>query len=129
MFESEVFDWADKTILIVEDNKNNYDLLATFLKKTHANILWVTDGVEAVSTCKQNTNIDLILMDIQLTTMSGFEATRLIREFNNEVPIVAQTAYAMVGDRKKSIDAGCDDYISKPIRRKVFLSVISKFLN
>lgn len=129
MLENEVFDWGNKTILIVEDNKNNYDLLATFLKKTHAKILWVTDGVDAVSACKENKDLDLILMDIQLTSMSGLEAIRKIREFNTEIPIIAQTAYAMVGDRQKSMDAGSNDYISKPIRRKVFLSVISKYLN
>lgn len=122
------YDWSDKTILIVEDNDNNFDLLKTYLKNTHSKILWVKDGDEAVAACHEHPDIDLILMDIQLPTVSGFDATQQIRKFKPELPIVAQTAFAMIGDREKSLDAGCDDYISKPIRRRVFLSKLAKYL-
>lgn len=122
------YDWSGKTILIVEDNDNNFDLLKTYLKHTHSKILWVKDGDEAVDACHDNPEIDLVLMDIQLPTVSGFDATQQIRKFKPDLPIVAQTAFAMIGDREKSLDAGCDDYISKPIRRKVFLSKLAKYL-
>lgn len=122
------YNWSEITFLIVEDNKNNFELLETFLKKTQAKIIWVTDGGEAVKACKENKAIDIVLMDIQLKTMNGFDATRLIREFSPEIPIIAQTAYAMVGDREKSLEAGCNDYISKPIRKQIFLSTIEKYI-
>lgn len=129
MAELETYDWSKKTVLIVEDNVNNYDLLVTFLKYTKAKILWEKDGGEAVDVCKSRDDIDLILMDIQLTTVSGFEATQMIREFNKEIIIVAQTAYAMVGDREKSLQAGCNDYLSKPIRKKLFLATLANYLS
>ena len=122
------YDWNGKTILIVEDNDNNFDLLKTYLKSTGANVLWAHDGDESVDLVRENGHIDLVLMDIQLPTVSGFDATRKIRETKNELPIIAQTAFAMVGDREKSLAAGCDDYISKPIRRKAFLDKIAKYL-
>ncbi|MCF8364353.1 MAG: response regulator [Bacteroidales bacterium] len=128
MMASNEYNWSEKTFLIVEDNKNNYELLETFLKRTKAKIIWVLDGVEAVETCRNNTEIDMVLMDIQLKTMNGFDATRKIREFNQDIPVIAQTAYAMVGDREKSIQAGCNDYISKPIRKQIFLSTIEKYI-
>ncbi|MFP4471400.1 MAG: response regulator [Bacteroidales bacterium] len=122
------YDWNGKTILIVEDNDNNFDLLKTFLKSTGAEVLWAQDGDESVELCRQNESINLVLMDIQLPTVSGFDATQKIREIRGNLPIVAQTAFAMVGDREKSLAAGCDDYISKPIRRKAFLDKLAKYL-
>jgi len=123
------YDWSDKLILIVEDNNNNYDLLATFLKKSQAKLLWAKDGDEAVDTYSNNPEIDLILMDIQLPTVNGFEATRQIRKINGEVPVIAQTAFALIGDREKSLESGCNDYIAKPIRKKIFLSILAKYIS
>lgn len=128
MAEELKYDWNGKTILIVEDNDNNFDLLKTFLKNTGATVLWARDGDESVDMVSENGHIDLVLMDIQLPTVSGFDATRKIRETKNELPIIAQTAFAMLGDREKSLAAGCDDYISKPIRRKAFLDKLAKYL-
>jgi len=129
MLETDNFDWSEKTFLIVEDNKNNYELLETFLKRTRAKIVWVVDGADAINICRNRTDIDIVLMDIQLKTLNGFEATKKIREFAPDLPIIAQTAYAMVGDREKSLQAGCNNYISKPIRKKIFLATISKYLS
>lgn len=126
MYNDEI-NWQGKTILIVEDNVSNYELLATFLKKTGAEIMWVKDGGDAVEACKNN-SIDLVLMDIQLKKMNGFEATKQIKAINSNIPVVAQTAFAMVGDREKCLAAGCDDYLSKPIRKSVFFHTISKFI-
>ena len=129
MTETQEYNWSNKIFLIVEDNKNNFELLETFLKKTKANIVWVTDGGEAVDTCRERKDIDIVLMDIQLKTVNGFDATRQIREFDKDIPIIAQTAYAMVGDREKSLQAGCNDYISKPIRKKTFLATVEKYVS
>nr|NQU93053.1 response regulator [Bacteroidota bacterium] len=122
------YDWANKLFMIVEDNDNNFDLLETFLKKTHAKIIWVKDGDEAVEAYRKNPEIDVILMDIQLPTVNGFEATKQIREISSTVPVIAQTAFALIGDREKSLEAGCNDYIAKPIRKRLFLSVIARNL-
>jgi CheY-like chemotaxis protein len=89
-------------------------------------ILKATTGIEAIEACRDNPDIDLILMDIRMPVMGGYEATRQIREFNNSVIIIAQTAYGLADDRKKAISAGCNDYVSKPIFREKLLSIIKK---
>lgn len=86
-------------------------------------------GTEAVKACRNNPDIDLILMDIQIPEIDGYQATQQIRQFNNKVVIIAQTAYALSGDRKKSVDVGCNDYITKPIKKEELLSLIQKSFN
>ncbi len=78
-------------------------------------ILNVRTGIEAIETCQNNPDIDLVLMDILMPEMGGYEATRKIREFHKEVVIIAQTAFALSGDSEKAIASGCNDYVSKPI--------------
>ena len=124
----ETYNWEDKTFLIVEDNASNYDLLATFLRRTGAALIWVKDGHEAIEMCKKREGIDIVLMDIQLLALNGYEATRIIKETRPNLPIIAQTAYAMAGDREKSLDAGCDDYLAKPIRKNTFFETVSKYI-
>lgn len=102
-------------ILIVEDEETAELYLSIVLKNIGKEILHATTGIEAIDICRKNPDIDLIMMDIKMPEMDGYEATRKIREFNKDVIIIAQTAYALMGDRKKSLEAGCDDYISKPI--------------
>ncbi len=120
-------DWHDKTILIVEDEHINYRYLQEILKKTNASILRAENGFEAIQTARDN-DIDLILMDIKLPVMDGYEATRQIREFNKDVPIIAQTAYVMSGEEEKTKEAGCNDYLTKPLRIKTVLETIAQFL-
>lgn len=91
-------------------------------------ILKVSTGSEAVAICHDNPDIDLILMDIQMPNLNGYEATRQIRQFNKKVIIIAQTAYGLSGDREKAIEAGCNDYISKPINKNELKSLIYKNL-
>lgn len=121
--------WEDKVILIVEDDITNYKYLEKALRKTKAKIIWVEDGQPAVDLCKSNEKIDLVLMDIQMPLMDGYEATRLIKQIGKNIPIIAQTAYAMSGERDKSISAGCDDYIPKPIKLSTLLTTIRKYFN
>ena len=92
-------------------------------------ITLVKNGIDAVKTCRDNSDIDLILMDIKMPLMDGYEATRQIRQFNSNVIIIAQTAYALTGDDKKAIDSGCNDYISKPIKKDQLLALVKKYFN
>jgi CheY-like chemotaxis protein len=114
-------------ILIAEDDKTSEMLLDLEVKTFAKEIFKVRTGVEAVEACRNNPDIDLILMDIQMPEMSGYEAARQIRQFNKEVFIIAQTAYGLSGDREKAIEAGCNDYIVKPIKKNELLSLIRKY--
>ena len=84
-------------------------------------------GLEAVKIVSDHPGIDLVLMDIRMPELNGYEATRRIREFNSKVVIIAQTAYGLAGDREKAIEAGCNDYISKPINRIELREMIDKY--
>jgi len=114
-------------ILIAEDDEISELLLDKTVKMVGKEILKARTGTEAIQSCRQNPDIDLVLMDIRMPEMDGYEATRLIREFNKDVVIVAQTAYGLSGDREKAIEAGCNDYISKPISKEVLVALIHKY--
>ncbi|MBE9468480.1 MAG: response regulator [Bacteroidetes bacterium] len=124
----ENYNWENKLFLVVEDEVSNYKLIQAMLRKTKVEIIWVTDGKRAVEECRNNDKIDLVIMDIKMPIMDGHEATRQIRSFNNDLPIIAQTAYAMAEDKEKSLVAGCSDYVSKPINFKEFLDKINNFV-
>lgn len=121
------FFWPDKRILIAEDTDINYFLLVEALKPTKAQVFRVKNGFEAVEFCKAH-EIDLLLMDIRMPVMDGTEATQNIRQFNKELPIIAQTAQAEEGDRERLLSIGCNDYISKPIDLRIFLTTINKYI-
>jgi CheY-like chemotaxis protein len=121
------FLWQDKKILIAEDVDFNYILLVEALKPTKAIVSRAVNGLDAIDYCKNN-HTDLILMDIRMPVLDGIEATRQIRTFNQQIPIIAQTAHGEDGDMDMIKEAGCNDYITKPINLKTFLSVIRKHL-
>jgi len=114
-------------ILIAEDDAPSLYHLSIILKNIAGEILSVNNGQEAVALCRDNPDIDLILMDIKMPVMDGLKATALIREFNQELVIIAQTAYALPGDSEKALEAGCNDYIAKPIDREILLNMIHRF--
>jgi CheY-like chemotaxis protein len=116
-------------ILIVEDVESNFLYLNAVLSKIKAHIFWAKNGREAVDIFRNEKYIDLILMDLQMPEMNGYEATRIIKLENPNVPIIAQTAFAMSDDREKALDAGCDDYLAKPIKSKDLLNTVEKYLN
>lgn len=118
------------TILIVEDGEVNYLYVEILLKnlKLNLEILHAKNGKEAVEICKKNDTIDLILMDIKMPIMNGFEATKLIKEFRPNLPVIAQTAYSTNEDKKQAFLAGCDDFISKPITKETLNKTIHKYL-
>lgn len=126
--QKETYDWSDKTVLIAEDVDDNYLFLKTFLRKTKINVLWAKDGKETIDICRENKNIDIVLMDIRMPFVDGYEATRKIKEFSPHLPIIAQTAYALNSDYQKVFDAGCDEYITKPILGKILFQKMKKFL-
>jgi CheY-like chemotaxis protein len=116
-------------ILIAEDVESNFLYLKAVLSKLNATIFWARNGIEAVDICDEKKNIDLVLMDLQMPEMNGYEATQILKKKYPQLPIVAQTAFAMSDDREKALDAGCDDYLAKPIKSKDLLSVVQKFVS
>ena len=114
-------------ILIAEDDEGSAVFLSILVKPFGKEILKARSGVEAVEICRNNPDLDLILMDIRMPVMDGYEATRQIRMFNPGVVIIAQTAFALTGDNEKSLEAGCNDYISKPIQKEKLQKVIHNF--
>jgi len=114
-------------ILIAEDDEISALLLSKEVKSYAKQFLYARNGVEAVRLCRDNPDIDLVLMDIKMPVMDGYEATRQIREFNNNMIIFAQTAFALVGDREKSTAAGCNEYVTKPIKRALLTSLLKKY--
>lgn len=114
-------------ILIAEDDKISRMLISKVLYSFSKEILIAKTGVEAVQICRNNPDIDLILMDIQMPEMNGYEATEKIRQFNNNVIILAQTAFALEGDKEKTIKAGCNGYVSKPIKKEELATLIQYY--
>ncbi len=127
LVKEQKYNWGNKNILIAEDTDINYFFLAEVLKSTNAQLIRVNNGKEAVEYCKSN-NVDLILMDINMPKMNGFEATRNIKKYNNNIPIIVQTAVGFENEEELSIASGADDYISKPIDLKSFMNKLEKFL-
>jgi signal transduction histidine kinase len=118
--------WPGKTILIVEDEISNYKYIEALLNN-RANLLWVKNGVDAVNTSLEK-NIDLVLMDVKLPKMDGFEATRKIKQQKPALPVIAVTAYAMEADKNESIQAGCNNFISKPFKMEELFSIINSYI-
>jgi PAS domain S-box-containing protein len=121
-------DYAEKTILIVEDEVNNYKYLEEILISTGAKIIWAKNGLVAVQEVIEKKNIDIVLMDVKLPIMDGYTATTKIKALREELPVVIQTAFGLKGDKKKSLELGCDDYIAKPIVKNELLSILDRFL-
>jgi PAS domain S-box-containing protein len=117
---------SKRVILVAEDIESNFKLIKYFLSGANTEILHANNGKEAVEKCLSGERIDLILMDIKMPVMDGYTAVRLIREKNNQIPIIAQTAYA--DDRDKAIECGCSGFISKPFDKKSLFKVLSEFI-
>lgn len=120
--------WSNYSILVAEDEIDNYSLLFEILEPTGITIYYAANGFEAVNMFKQHNNISIILMDIKMPEMNGYDATRLIKSINTQVPIIALTAYALSEDHNLAIEAGCNEFLTKPFNRKVLLDTIYKYL-
>jgi CheY-like chemotaxis protein len=119
--------WKGKTILIAEDEDSNFRFLEIILKETEAKLVRAANGIEVIEKF-DDLKINLILMDIKMPLMNGFDATRKIRSINKEIPIIALTAFAMQNDENLCLEVGCNSYVSKPIHQELLLSIINKYL-
>ncbi len=119
--------WENKVVVIAEDEQINYLFLKAVLKPTKAQVIWTKTGRETIDICNTE-KVDIVLMDIKMPDLNGLEATIEIKKDFPNLPIIAQTAYAMEEDEDASIEAGCDDYISKPIRPENLLVIMSKYI-
>ena len=117
-----------KKIMVAEDEEMNRMLMNEILAETGAEIIWAEDGGKAVEIARNRKDIDLILMDIKMPVMDGYEATRAIREFDKDIIIIAQTAYALSDEKEKTIKAGCNYYLTKPLNISLLMKVLSGFL-
>lgn len=120
--------WGHHTILVAEDDDMNFMFLEEMFSETEINLLRAKTGEEALTSIRKNPKIELILMDIQMPEMNGLEATEKIRLINQDIPIIAQTAYAMPSEKEKSIKSGCTDYITKPIMPDMLIGTLKKYL-
>lgn len=123
------YDWSDKTILIAEDDRQGYKLLEEGLKSSGARLIHAVNGKEAIEAVHFHNSIDIILMDMQMPVLTGLEAVVRIKEERSNLPVIAQTAFAMEGDREICLAGGCDDYITKPINMPGLLAKISQFID
>lgn len=121
-------DWSSKNILIVEDEYPTYVLLETFLKPTKAKIKWAKNGQEAMDAYLHDNNLDVVLMDIKMPVLNGIETYKKLRELNSELPIIAQTAYAMSDEKKRLEEMGFNGYITKPIDKKELMRTLNSVL-
>ncbi len=114
---------------LAEDDKVSIIYLKAILENIDCEIIEAENGEQVLDLCKKYPDIELILMDIQMPLMDGYEATRKIREFNKDVHIIAQTAFALGGDREKALQAGCNEYIPKPIDREQLLHLLEQYIS
>lgn len=122
------YDWKNNTILVVEDDDCSTALLTEMLMNCKANIIVAQTGYQAYEIVLRHSDIDLILMDIRLPDGDGKVVTKMIKRYKKGIPIIAQTAHAMDSDRSSCLDAGCDEYIAKPIQQEELLALIHKYL-
>lgn len=102
-------------LMIVDDEENNWLFMLDVLRPSKAKLIWARVGQEAIDMVKSGKKIDVILMDMKMPFMDGYETTRAIKKINNTIPVIAQTAYALPKEKAKCLEAGCDAYIAKPI--------------
>jgi two-component system sensor histidine kinase EvgS len=114
----------------VEDEELNYLFMEILLKRMRSdfNVIHAKHGKEAVDICRINPNIDLILMDLKMPIMDGYEATKKIKKLYPKLPIIAQTAYTTDNKREMAFDSGCVDYITKPVEESVLRDIIDKYV-
>ena len=122
------YDWAERKILVAEDIEANYLYIEATLMQTNANLVWAPDGDQTAKKCIEDHDIDLVLMDIQLPGLNGYEATQVIKKHRPGLPVIALTAFAADNEKEKSLKAGCNDYLTKPVKPQVLLETINRFL-
>jgi len=123
------YNWSDKIILIAEDEIMNYLYLEEALRETKAEVVWCQNGKDAVDkVVKEKIRFNVVLMDVKMPLMNGYDATKLIKKFAPKIPVIIQTAYAMQKEKAKGYEAGCNEYLEKPVKQDRLLSTISKYI-
>lgn len=122
------YNWEGKVLLVAEDEDFNFIFLEEILLDTHAQIIRAKDGQEAIDLFQLATQIDLVLMDMQMPVVNGYDATREIKKIRKDIPIIAQTAYHYGEAYEEIIAAGCDDFVSKPIDIASLKDMINRYL-
>jgi len=115
------------TIMIAEDDESSFLYLESVFKKKDIQLLRAKNGISAVELCREHPEIALVLMDLKMPLMDGFEATRQIKTFRNNLPVFAITAFALSGDERKALEAGCDEYLAKPLKAGILMKKIEKY--
>lgn len=123
------YKWDKKQILVVEDDESSAYLLGVILKETGAHVEYSSDGETAVDYIRDNPDTDLILMDVQLPEMDGLTATRKIKSIDDRIIVIAQTAYAFSMNHQEAQQAGCDDFMTKPLSPNLLLEKLSNYLD
>jgi len=121
-------DWKDKTILIAEDEKINYLFMKTLFAPTGVEILWASNGEQAIDICRTSNHVDLVLMDRMMLDREGKEATRQIKLVSPGVPVIGQTSVSQKNDREEAYRAGCDCFLNKPVKSANLLAVVARYL-
>lgn len=122
------YDWIGKKLLVVDDEELNWLFIRDLIQPTQAQLVWAKNGQEALEIYQRDTNIDLILMDFRMPVMNGYEATMAIRSFDSGIPIIALTAYAQDEEKDLILHAGCNAFLSKPVRNEQLFKMVNYFL-
>lgn len=122
-------EWSNKSILVVDDEKDVFIIVENMLKETGAYCIYASSGYNATKICQNNNNIDLVLLDIQMPKVNGIKTLEEIRKINPNIPVIANTAYALTEDKDKYLSKGFDNYISKPISKTNLLKTLGEYLN
>ncbi len=123
------YNWKNKIILIAEDMEMNFVLLKKTLAQTQANIIRAKNGQEMVDIIKSNQHVDIVLLDMGMPVMDGYDATKLLRNEGFQIPIIAQTAFALNNEKERVLKVGCNDYVEKPINKEVLFEKIDKLIS
>ena len=115
-------------VLVVDDIDVNNFYISEILRSIQIECICATSGLDAIARCNEEPDIQLVLMDIQMPDMDGVETLKEIKKLRPELPIIAQTAYALIGDREKFLSLGCDDYLSKPIDPELLKKTVQRYL-
>ncbi len=123
------YDFRNKRILVVDDEEVNFLMIKDMLRDFGAEVIWARVGQEAIDLVQSGEKYHLVLMDMKMPILDGFQTTSALRKIDNSLKIIAQTAYAMDNEQEKCHAAGCDDYLSKPISMNELYEMVSKYID
>ena len=124
----EKINFLGKKIIVAEDEELNYFLLETILLRAGANVLHAWNGLQVIELLRKHPDVSIILMDIKMPVMDGYDATREVKKINPDIVVIAQTAYSFEADKTNCFEAGCDYYMAKPICKRQLYSIMEKYL-